>query len=118
MATLHLKVQNRGVCPEFTHEVTNELRAVGDMDAKVLMRSRLGDRQRRRFRLEWEDGNAGQEFEVRTLFQEAGSRKRMNYVPPDETAIVEVRFLEHTLSIIQKAVDLYRMSFEVEEVLR
>lgn len=118
MAVLHLKVENRGVCSEFPHEASTELRAAGDEDATVILRSRIGERERRRFRLQWERATPGQKYEVESLFKAAGTTQKMNYVPPNETAIVEVRFLENTLQIVQIAVDVYQMAFEVEEVLR
>lgn len=118
MALLHLRTAHRGVCPAFPHEAGDTVLVFGDADQQVVMRTRLGARAPRTFRLEWRNASAGAQYELDRLFRAAGGVKAMNYVPPDETAIVEVRFVEGTLTITQNSVNDYRMSVEVEEVLR
>jgi hypothetical protein len=117
MATRHLRVATRGVCSSFPHEQHDDLRVVGEPDAPVILRKRLGSRGRRRFTLSWDMATAGQAWELRQLFQAVGTVGSMNYVPPDETAIVEVRFTE-PVRIVRKSAMHHEMSVTVEEVLR
>lgn len=117
MAIKHLKVTGRGPCPEFPHEHSDELRNVGDHDTRVILRERFGFRERRTFILRWDTATEGQAWELKTLFQSVGTVRAMNYVPPNETAIVEVRFTE-PVSITRRSAMHHEMQAEVTEVLR
>lgn len=117
MALLNLKVDNAGVCPEFDFLIEDDIDTVtSDEGSAVFGVARVAVAEPRRFGLRWELGTEGQYQLVKRLFAQAGKVRPMNYIPPDETAIVEVRFIDD-LEVQRRSAVHYSIAFDVEEVL-
>jgi hypothetical protein len=89
MGTIDLSVDNLGPCPEFEHGDDTMIRGLMDSASASSIPIGLGHRQRRSFRLNWDRATEGQIELLKIAFGAAGSSKRVNYIPPDETEIVE-----------------------------
>lgn len=117
MAFLNLKVDNAGVCPEFDFLIEDDIDTItSDDTSPVLGVARVAVAEPRRFGLRWDQGTEGQHQLVKRLFTQAGKVQPMNYIPPDETAIVEVRFVDD-LTVERMSAVHYSIAFDVEEVL-
>ena len=117
MATIDLRVDAYGIEPAFPVDESGKLRAVGDVDAVVVHRHRLGHRKIRRWRLSWERTGLGQEWHARRAFQAAGRHAAMNFLPPDGGGIVLVRFVDD-LDVERLSAASWRFTMEVEELIR
>ena len=91
MSLVDIRVDNRDICPEFDHRDEIPIRGILDSAHTVLLPTTLTGRERRTFTLSWTNATEGQAYLIEQAFIAVGRVGSVNYIPPDDTSIVECR---------------------------
>ena len=115
--TINLRTESSGIRPMFEHAIASRRKAI-QSPGSFRQRREKNERERRAFRLVWQDGREGQKYLLKQAWEDSlGGALTMNYTmlgDVDANAI-EVSFISDSLIIARTGPVTWNMEVEVQE---